>query len=183
MLLSSKDIRANISSGNIEITPAPRIGDWREFGVRVYLGDDLLVPIPGEVHLNGTGSDPEYEKFSLRRNGSFTLRPGSFVLGCTKEKFKLDRTIVGMLDGRSSVARLGVMVHAGSQIIDGVADEARSVTLEIANFGVHTVVINAGDPIGMMAFARSQSAAGRHAHGQYMNQRGPMPPTMLLGGR
>lgn len=87
---------------------------------------------------------------------SFILAPGQFILGATLERFSLPADIVGQLTGKSSLARLGVMVHVTAGFIDaGFSDPPAKITLEIVNVGTRPVKLHAGMPIAQMVFTRT----------------------------
>lgn len=84
------------------------------------------------------------------------VQPGHFVLGATLEKVCLPRDIVGQLTGKSSLARLGVMVHVTAGFIDaGFSHPPAQITLEIVNVGNRPVRLHAGMAIGQMVFTRT----------------------------
>ncbi len=88
---------------------------------------------------------------------SILLHPGQFLLGATLEKVCLPRDIVGQLTGKSSLARLGVMVHVTAGFIDaGFSHPPAHITLEIVNLGNRPVRLHAGMAIGQMVFTRTQ---------------------------
>ena len=87
---------------------------------------------------------------------SILLHPGQFILGATLEKICLPRNIVGQLTGKSSLARLGVMVHVTAGFIDaGFSHPPAHITLEIVNLGNRPVRLHAGMAIGQMVFTRT----------------------------
>lgn len=87
---------------------------------------------------------------------SVVLQPGQFILGATLEKVCLPRDIVGQLTGKSSLARLGVMVHVTAGFIDaGFSHPPAQITLEIVNVGNRPVRLHAGMAIGQMVFTRT----------------------------
>jgi len=87
---------------------------------------------------------------------SFVIAPGQFVLGATLERFSLPADIVGQLTGKSSLARLGVMVHVTAGFIDaGFSHPPAQITLEIVNVGTRPVKLHAGMPIAQMVFTRT----------------------------
>lgn len=87
---------------------------------------------------------------------SFIVAPGQFVLGATLERFSLPADIVGQLTGKSSLARLGVMVHVTAGFIDaGFSNPPAKITLEIVNLGTRPVKLHAGMPIAQMVFTRT----------------------------
>jgi dCTP deaminase len=89
-------------------------------------------------------------------NDSIDLAPGQFILGATLEKFSLPRTIVGQITGKSSLARLGVMVHVTAGFIDaGFSTPPAPITLEIVNVGNRPVRLHAGMSIAQMVFTRT----------------------------
>lgn len=85
------------------------------------------------------------------------LQPGEFILGATLEAITLPRDIVGQLTGKSSLARLGVMVHVTAGFIDaGFSNPPAQITLEIVNVGNRPVRLHAGMSIAQMVFTRTQ---------------------------
>jgi len=87
---------------------------------------------------------------------SVVMQPGQFILGATLEKLCLPRDLVGQLTGKSSLARLGVMVHVTAGFIDaGFSHPPAQITLEIVNVGNRPVRLHAGMPIAQMVFTRT----------------------------
>lgn len=87
---------------------------------------------------------------------SIVIRPGQFVLGATLERICLPRDIVGQLTGKSSLARLGVMVHVTAGFIDaGFSHPPAQITLEIVNVGNRPVRLHAGMAIAQLVFTRT----------------------------
>lgn len=88
---------------------------------------------------------------------SIVIKPGQFILGATVERICLPRDIVGQLTGKSSLARLGVMVHVTAGFIDaGFSHPPAQITLEIVNVGTRPVRLHAGMPIAQMVFTRTE---------------------------
>lgn len=84
------------------------------------------------------------------------IEPGQFILGSTVEQFQLPKNIVGQLTGKSSLARLGIMVHVTAGFIDaGFSHPPATITLEIVNVGNRPVILHAGMPIAQMVFTRT----------------------------
>jgi len=91
---------------------------------------------------------------------SFVVKPGHFVLGATLERFSLPADIVGQLTGKSSLARLGVMVHVTAGFIDaGFSHPPAQITLEIVNVGGRPVRLHAGMPIAQMVFTQTSECS------------------------
>lgn len=88
---------------------------------------------------------------------NIVIKPGEFILGATFEKLCLPRYIVGQLTGKSSLARLGVMVHVTAGFIDaGFSHPPAKITLEIVNVGNRPVRLHAGMSIAQMVFTRTE---------------------------
>lgn len=96
------------------------------------------------------------ENLTQVEQDSIVIQPGAFVLGATLEKICLPRDIVGQLTGKSSLARLGVMVHVTAGFIDaGFSHPPAQITLEIVNVGARPVCLHSGMPIAQMVFTRT----------------------------
>ena len=84
------------------------------------------------------------------------IDPGWFLLGATAEKFSLPDNIVGQLTGKSSLARLGLMVHVTAGFIDaGFSVPPSTITLELYNCSNRQIVLHAGMAIGQMVFTET----------------------------
>lgn len=176
MFLSSREILDAIRTGEISCSTDIADSDLRPFGIRIHLDELGLKPIAARVHVDGSGGSPEYRSISFVDGSGYVLRPGEFVLGSTREQFGLGSRVAGFLDGRSTLARLGLFIHAGSQIIDGTAITPRSITLEMYNAGPNELVISTGTPIGMLSFFRSETESDTSLiHSQYAAQQGVTP--------
>ncbi len=116
MILSDKTIRDYIDAGKITIFPEFNLADIRPAGIRLHLGSDLLIPISGQKVDLDAGEDVRFDKVSILET-TFVLKPNQFVLGSTFEKFQVPRDIVCHVDGRSTVARIGLAIHCTSGII------------------------------------------------------------------
>jgi dCTP deaminase len=91
-----------------------------------------------------------------QESDSIVIKPGHFVLGATLESVCLPNDIVGQLTGKSSLARLGVMVHVTAGFIDaGFSHPPAKITLEIVNVGNRPVRLHAGMAIAQMVFTRT----------------------------
>ena len=106
----------------------------------------------------------------------FILHPGEFVLGSTLERVRLPEDIVGRLDGKSSLGRLGLLIHSTAGFIDPGWDG--HVTLELSNVANLPITIYHGMKIGQISFMQMTEPAstpyGSEAIGsKYKGQRGP----------
>ena len=138
MILADKDIRSSIQSGKIKISPPPDFSS--QLGSCVLdlrLGDSFRV----FNHSKTPYLDPENPKtladatseITVQKSESFTLHPGEFVLAATLEHIEMPDDLMGRLEGRSSIGRLGVVVHSTAATID--AGFRGNITLELANMG------------------------------------------------
>lgn len=123
-----------------------------------------LIEIPADE--NGVGDDP------------FILHPGEFVLGSTLERIAVPDDLVGRVEGKSSLGRLGLLIHSTAGFIDAGFDG--HITLELANVASLPITLYPGMKIGQVSFMQMTSPAdnpyGAGAKGsKYQGQRGPTP--------
>lgn len=90
---------------------------------------------------------------------SFLLMPGKFVLGTSVEVIQLSSAILGRLDGKSSLGRVGLMVHATAGYLDPGFNG--TITLELSNSGPRPLMLRAGTAIGQLSFQLLSSPAER----------------------
>ena len=108
----------------------------------------------------------------------FILHPGEFVLGSTLERVTLPDDLVARLEGKSSLGRLGLLIHSTAGFIDPGWDG--HVTLELSNVANLPITIYPGMKIGQLSFVQLSEAA-EHPYGsagigsKYQGQRGPTP--------
>jgi dCTP deaminase len=108
----------------------------------------------------------------------FILHPGEFVLGSTLERLRLPDDVVARLDGKSSLGRLGLLIHSTAGFIDPGWDG--HVTLELSNVANLPVTIYPGMKIGQISFVQlSEPAQAPYGTGglgsKYQGQQGPTP--------
>lgn len=173
-VLSDGTIRRLVDEGRIGISPWDpamvqpasidlRLGSsFRVFHNHRIQAIDLADP-PGGLteHVEIDGSEP------------FVIHPGEFVLGRTEEHVTLPADIVARIEGKSSLGRLGLIVHATAGFVD--PGFSGSLTLEITNFNSVPIVLRAGLPIAQLSFMTLDRPAerpyghpelGSHYHGQ-----------------
>jgi dCTP deaminase len=108
----------------------------------------------------------------------FVLHPGEFVLGSTLERVTLPDDLVARLEGKSSLGRLGLLIHSTAGFIDPGWDG--HVTLELANVANLPITVYPGMKIGQLSFVQLSEPA-EHPYGsdglgsKYQGQRGPTP--------
>ena len=126
-------------------------------------GDEVIDPFRKETIASGTA-----DCFA----DSIVLEPGQFMLAETMEVIGLPDNIVASIEGKSSIARLGVELHQTGGWID--AGFRGSITLEMCNVNSRPVRIYAGMPIGQLVFYTTERATqpyDRKSDAKYMNQR------------
>ena len=177
MLLSDRDIRAEITAGRVAVEP---------------FTESMVQPSSVDVRLDRffrvfenhkySVIDPSIEQSELTRevvvepNEHFILRPGEFVLASTYEIITLPDDIAGRLEGKSSLGRLGLLTHSTAGFID--PGFSGHITLELSNVANLPVKLFPGMKIGQLCLIKLSSPA-EHPYGsavyasRYQGQRGP----------
>jgi len=166
----------------LSITPKPASEDISGVTVDVHLDSEFQVPrYNDDYSLNTTEIDlslPRAELSALaaqvfqKHEGDYVLQPGEFCLGSTLETINIPRTLVGWLDGRSTLARFGLLVHVTAHRIDPGWNG--KVVLEFYNAGNCPVRLVPGMKIGAVSFETIHgavvSAYGERADASYKDQ-------------
>ncbi len=184
MKLSDVDIEKCLAAGHIRIEPpvsAERIGSMsvdltlgREF--RMFRHVSLpFIDVGGRDNLFQM-SDTAMERIVQEDDAPFYLHPGELALGVTEEKIFLPDDIVGWLDGRSSLGRLGLLVHVTAHTID--PGWQGRITLEFVNIGPIPLALRAGMRICALSFEPLSSPTSRPYHqrddAKYVGQDSPL---------
>lgn len=113
-------------------------------------------------------------------NDVIVLNPGDFLLGTTVEVVRLGRNVAARVEGRSSVGRLGLLVHTTAGFIDPGFEG--QITLELYNCSPWTIALRPGMRIAQLAFTRCSGPAERPygARGHYQGQEGPVESRLTL---
>src|SRR6201999_3306955 len=184
MLLSDRDIRAEIAAERLRVEP------WEP---------DLVQPSSVDVRLDQffrvfnnsqyTHIDPSQQQDDLtalvepKEGDPFVLHPGEFVLGSTLEVVTLPDDLAGRLEGKSSLGRLGLLTHSTAGFID--PGFSGHITLELSNVANLPITLWPGTKIGQLCILRLTSPAenpyGSASVGsKYQGQRGPTPSRSYL---
>ena len=178
MILSDRTIREELAAGRIVIEPL-RPGSVQPSSV------DLTVDRYFRVFRNHTMgyidvSQDQKDLTELVEVGAddvFILHPGEFVLGSTAERVALPDDLVARLEGKSSLGRLGLLIHSTAGFVDAGWDG--HLTLELSNVANLPITLYPGMKIGQVSFLRMTTPAdvpyGSTARSKYQNQRGPTP--------
>jgi len=178
MVLSDRSIREALAAGHITIDPLdesciqPSSVDlhvdryFRLFRNHTSRVIDVREDQEDLTELVDVGEDP------------LILHPGEFVLGSTTEKVTLPADLVARLEGKSSLGRLGLLIHSTAGFVDAGWDG--HLTLELSNVANLPITVYPGMKIGQISFLRMTTAAD-HPYGssktgsKYQGQRGPTP--------
>ena len=156
MVLSDRDIRAEIAAGRIVIDPyipeavQPSSVDlhldrrFRVFRNSRYPYIDVRAEQPELTELVEIGGDEP-----------FILHPGEFVLGSTFERVELPDDVVARLEGKSSLGRLGLLIHSTAGYVDPGWEG--NLTLELSNVANLPITLYDGMKIGQISFQRLSS--------------------------
>ncbi len=162
MILSDGDIKKALKEKRIEITPTPDFStQLGSCSVDLRLGDTFRV----FEHSKYSFIDPSKKDFSneitreikIKKGDVFMMQPGDFVLAVTLEKVKIPPDLMGRLEGRSSLGRLGIVVHSTASIFDPGWDG--KPVLELGNLGRMAVSLTVGMRICAMTFEELSSPA------------------------
>ncbi|MGZ8666145.1 MAG: dCTP deaminase [Solirubrobacterales bacterium] len=184
MVLSDRTIRSEIEAGRIVFDPydesmvQPSSVDvrvdrrFRVFHNARYPYIDVRQPMDGLTELVEVDEDEP-----------FILHPGEFVLGQTLERVRLPSDLVARLEGKSSLGRLGLLIHSTAGFVD--AGFEGNLTLELSNVANLPITIYHGMPIGQISFMRMdgpvESPYGSEQTGsKYQGQAEPTPSRFYL---
>lgn len=168
-MLSDKDILKAIEHGTIKITPL-KLEAVRGCGVLMHLNDRLLIPIPGKLVDPKAKITPDYRELTIPETG-YVMNPGDFFLSSTKEYVSLNNEYSLMIEGRSTLARLGLtIVQTAMLVYPGHID--RQITLELCNHGKNPIVLYPGLKIARSVFFKLDSPSSKiyDDNGKYRNQ-------------
>jgi dCTP deaminase len=118
------------------------------------------------------------ELVEIKEDDVFILHPGEFVLGSTLERVQLPTDLVARLEGKSSLGRLGLLIHSTAGFVDAGWDG--QLTLELSNVATLPITLYPNMKIGQISFIQMTTPAdnpyGSGAVGsKYQGQRGPIP--------
>ncbi|MSQ36196.1 MAG: dCTP deaminase [Dehalococcoidia bacterium] len=177
MILSDRSIAEALASGRLVIAP---------------LGEDALQPASLDIRLDRTFRVFRHHRRAyidvresvddltaieeIADNEPFVLHPGEFVLGSTLERVQLGDDIVARVEGKSSLGRLGLLVHATAGYVDPGWDG--HLTMELSNVSNLPIRLYYGMKIGQLSFAELTTRADRPygspgLRSKYQGQTGP----------
>ena len=161
MVLSDRTIKEEIARGRIVIEPLDQ-SCIQPASVDVHLDRKLLVfrswrsPFYIDVKQN---IENLTEIVEIEEEDPFFLQPGEFVLGSTFEDITIPDDIVGRLEGKSSLGRIGLLIHSTAGYVD--PGWQGRLTLELSNVAKLPITLYYGMKIGQISFLRLTTAAER----------------------
>jgi dCTP deaminase len=157
MMFSNEDIKAAIERQELIINPfKPEF--IRGSGVTLHLGPQLLKPLPGKIVDVKKRVAPDYQEIKISADLPYPLAPGEFILGATFQKITVGPSLGFLIEGRSTLARLGLtIVQTAMLVYPGHRD--RAVTLELANHGPNTILLYPRMKIARVALFELKTAS------------------------
>jgi dCTP deaminase len=180
MILSDREIRRRLDEGDLAIEPLadPEL-QVQPASVDLRLGREFLefqhTNIP-YIHPDSDAEIAEYvDETVVEEGGEFVLHPGDFVLGTTVERVAIPDDLIAHVEGRSSLGRLAVVIHATAGLCD--PGYRGQITLELSNLGAAPVALSPGMRISQVTFTELTSPAerpyGADRGSKYQDQTGP----------
>ena len=176
MMFSSTDIRQAIADGWLAIEPLePKC--IRPAGITLHLGELLLRPLPGKIVDIRNKIVPDYETITFSMERPYRLESGAFVLGSTFEKVTVGANLGFLIEGRSTLARVGLTIVQTAMLVYP-GHRGRAVTLELANHGPNPILLYPKMKIARAAIfeLKSPSTELYDDAGKYRKQTAVGPP-------
>ncbi len=180
MILSDRDIRAALAEGRIKIDPAPDLeAQLGSVSVDFRLGQTFMV----FEHSRHSFIDPRQPRsigeamrtIEVAADEPFIMQPGDFALASTVETLELPDDLLGRLEGRSSIARLGITVHSTAAVFE--PGWIGTATMELSNLGRMAVALHPGMRICAFSFEQVSSPVlvpyRLKQHAKYVGQVSP----------
>lgn len=179
VILSDGTIRALLADGSLVIEPLEP-DQVQPASVDVRLGDSFLVFRNHSAEVIDPFDRPSdlMERIDVPEGSAFVLHPGEFVLGTTLEAIGLPDDLVARVEGKSSLGRLGLLIHATAGFVDPGWTKGQ-ITLELSNVATLPIKLWPGMRIGQLSFHRLDAAAQRpyghpELNSKYVGQTGPV---------
>ena len=180
MILSDGDILRRLEEGDLVVEPLddPDL-QIQPASVDLRLGREFLEFQRTNIPCIHPGSEREVEEYVTQTvvedDEEFILHPGDFVLGTTKERVEIPPDLLANVEGRSSLGRLAIVVHATAGLCD--PGYRGQITLELSNLGTAPVALTPGMRISQLVFTEMKSRAerpyGAERGSKYQDQAGP----------
>lgn len=182
MILSDRELLARLKQGDLVVEPLDDPDTQvQPASIDLRLGNEFLVfrnPHIPYIDPRGASVEDYTEKITIPPGGVFIVHPGEFCLGTTLERIAIPPDLVARVEGRSSLGRLAIVVHATAGFIDPGFEG--HITLELSNLGRVPVALHPGMRVSQIVIHEMKSPAlrpyGSPGRGsKYQGQRGPVP--------
>jgi dCTP deaminase len=180
MILSDADILRRLDAGDLVVEPLddPDI-QIQPASVDLRLGSEFLEFQRTNISCIHPNSEAEVEEYIdetvVGDDEEFILHPGDFVLGTTRERVEIPADLIAHVQGRSSLGRLAVVIHATAGVVD--PGYRGQITLELSNLGTAPVALTPGMRISQVLFTKLSTPAerpyGSERGSKYQDQVGP----------
>jgi dCTP deaminase len=181
LILSDRDIRRRLDDGDLVVEPLDDPGlQIQPASIDLRLGNEFLEFERSNIPCIHPESEEETEEYTRRRvvesGDEYVLHPGDFVLGTTYETVEIPDDLVARVEGRSSLGRLAVVVHATAGFVD--PGYRGQITLELSNLGTAPVALRPEEMrISQIVLTELSSPAevpyGEERGSKYQDQDGP----------
>ena len=178
MILSDRSIKKQMAKGRIEIEPlGPNA--VQPASVDIRLDSEILVFRNNwRTHIDVMQpADDVVERVIVEEGRPFLLHPGQFALGSTLETVTIPDDIVARIEGKSSLARYGLLIHSTAGFVD--PGWSGKLTLEFSNVGILGITLRQGMKIGHISFTQLTTPADNpygssELRSKYQGQDGPV---------
>lgn len=202
MILSDGDIRRRLEKGDLVVEPLDdpelqiqpasldlRLGrkflEFRKTGISSIhpdrgfeISNYVRETVVGESRSKKQRTLNDFEQLAdpdIEEQDEFILHPRDFVLGTTKERVEIPADLIAHVEGRSSLGRLAIVVHATAGIVD--PGYKGQITLELSNLGSAPVALQPDMRISQLTFTelknRAERPYGEERGSKYQGQEGP----------
>ncbi len=182
MIYSDQDIKDSLEAGDLIISPNPTRIMFSTSSVDLRLDSGFTVfrgaPKGSEILIMVDQANPEDiarrygEDVNIATGDSLLVRPHEFVLAYTREQITLPLGVAARVEGKSSLARLGLSIHQTAPTVQAGWGRPRSLPLrlEISNVGPFVCRLTPGMPVCQLIFEELKTEAGRELESRFQNQ-------------
>jgi dCTP deaminase len=177
VVLSDVDLKAALDAGEIQITPAPDLEtQLGACSLDLRLGNEFRVFERARTAFIDPRGHIDWDSFTrvvtVDDDQPFIMHPSELVLASTIENITLPAHILGRLEGRSSLGRLGIIVHGTAPLF--FPGFSGCAVMELGNIGPMPVALYPGMRICAFTFERLSSPSSKPYRGKYSGQSGPV---------
>lgn len=179
MVLSDRTIKEELAKGRLRIEPLDP-EDVQPASVDIHLDRTFRVfKVSSRPYIDVREQMEDLtEEVVIDDERPFFIHPGEFVLGVTREVVTIPDDIVAQVEGKSSLGRIGLLIHATAGFVD--PGWHGKLTLELSNVAKMPIALHVGMKIGQLSFVRMSTPVDRPygsaaLRSKYQGQMGPTP--------